>query len=468
MQQIPIEPRAVVDEQPGERWTARTGAPSASRGARTIAAEYDPTERGHASRLVALAQARLEPHNLDEQLATLAAYYGGDGTNTDYLPRWIRRALQMQALGALITSDHLDAAKCADRRESARVKQLAEVAELMPDKLGDIDAAMLDLWASTLHTDAEAATWRNLRKHARPLADAIKPYRNAIRAATTGYASDDLRQVNVTADGVPVNANVWNATRVTHWLDQIQTRTNKTRARLKRAEEQPAQPEPEKRKPEATNAGGLWKPWNLYGLGTRQTHPNGALGRKWRPTPTGKTLGRVSREITDPGTRIFRTRTSGRGGTVVIDCSGSMALRSEQLAAILQAAGGATVWAYTSERETGHAKCCLHLLAHDGKRAREIPDDLREGYDNGMDGEALRHALKHHRKGTPFIWISDGGVTGLGSDRDLVNDCRETMRKARGLYAHDHTQAVRLLQALARGARPRTTEPPYFNGVPTA
>ncbi len=71
----------------------------------------------------------------------------------------------------------------------------------------------------------------------------------------------------------------------------------------------------------------------------------------------------------------------------------------------------------------------------------------------------------HNMFPKPRIWITDGGVTGRGQLADMVNDCRATMRQARGYYAHDHEQAVRLLHAIARGARPRTAEPPYFAGT---
>jgi hypothetical protein len=260
-----------------------------------------------------------------------------------------------------------------------------------------------------------------------------------------------------------MNANIWNAAQVAAQLARM-TDHAKERGQIER---EAANTTPTKKEaPRRPSSGGkLWRDFNTYTLTERATHPNGALGRKWASAPYGKSVGTISREITDPAARIFRRRTSGRGGTVVIDCSGSMALQPEQLEAILKAAGGATVYAYTSDTTAEHGVCGIWELARNGKRVREIPDSCRFGGDNGVDGEALRHALKTHRKSDPFIWVTDGGVTGRGQFEALVRDCRDTMRQARGYYAHDHEQAVRLLHAIARGARPRTPEPPYFEGV---
>lgn len=464
---IPIEPRLVTDER-GEVWTARVGAPSASRGARTIAAEYDNTPRGRASRLVALVQARLEPDNLTEQVNTYTTTMERDADEAQALAAQLPRALQVQALGALITSDHLEASKMADRRESARVRALADFARQVPAQTEAVAAALVDLWAATLHTDAETAVWRNLGKYAPEVRAAIKPFRSFIRRATVGHFSDNTNpyQISYRNPDATMAANIHNACVV---AEQLARATERAQGNARAQAENPTNPgKPKKKNPgtnKPENGGKLWRDYLVHGLAERATHPNGQLGRKWTHAPYGKSVGTISREITDPAARIFRKRTSGRGGTVVVDCSGSMALQPEQLEAILKAAGGATVYAYTSDYDAPHGVCGLWELARNGKRVREIPQSCRHGGDNGIDGEALRHALKTHRKSDPFIWVTDGGVTGRGGFTEMVNDCRDTMRQARGYYAHNHADAVRLLNALARGARPRTQEPPYFEGV---
>ncbi len=468
--QIPIEPRLVTDER-GEGWTARNGAPSASRTTRTIAAEYERTPRGKASRLVALVQARLEPDNLAEQMDTYAKARGRDADEMRALTEQLPRVLQVQALGALLTSDHPEASKMADRRESARVRALTDYAEAIPAQAEKVDAALVDLWAATLHTDAEAAVWRNLGKYAPHIREVIRPHRAWIRRATVGSRADNTASVQVKWDDETqrMNANIFNAAQIAETLAAIAKHAQDSGRVKREAAQDPTKPgEPTKKKP-GTNkpqtGGKLWRDYNTYTLTERATHPNGQLGRKWASAPYGKSVGPISREITDPAARIFRRRTSGRGGTVVVDCSGSMALQPAQLEAILKAAGGATVYAYTSDYDAPQGVCGIWELARNGKRVREIPTSCAHGGDNGIDGEALRHALKTHRKSDPFIWITDGGVTGRGQLADMVNDCRATMRQARGYYAHDHEQAVRLLHAIARGARPRTAEPPYFAGT---
>jgi hypothetical protein len=209
----------------------------------------------------------------------------------------------------------------------------------------------------------------------------------------------------------------------------------------------------------------LWDKYRLFPISERSKHPSGSLGRAWIPSARGSAVGQLSREITDSNSRIFRRRTSGRGGVVVIDCSGSMSLRDKDIERILSTAGGAVIIAYHERNSVGE----IYYLADGKRRVRELPDPLRNGCGNGVDGEALRIGAKHHRKGEPFIWVSDGGVcvsTTNASTEALVNDCRKIMRRERGLYAHDPDQAIRYLRALARGASPRSFEPDYWRNIP--
>ena len=147
---------------------------------------------------------------------------------------------------------------------------------------------------------------------------------------------------------------------------------------------------------------------------------------------------------------------------MVIDCSGSMRLTDRDLEAMLAVAGGATVLGYTERCGDGE----IYLLADGKRRVRSIPSGIRHGAGNGVDGEALRLGAKYHKKGEPFIWVTDGGVCAPTSapTKALIADCRSIMQAERGVYLADTTSCVRYLKALARGARPRTYEPEYWEG----
>jgi len=177
----------------------------------------------------------------------------------------------------------------------------------------------------------------------------------------------------------------------------------------------------------------------------------GRLGRRRIATNTGRNPNRIHNYYTDPHRKIFTRKTRGTNALVVVDCSGSMQLTETDLDHILRASSGATVIAYSANDFTTPN---THLIAHNSRRVRELPT-FSGG--NGNDAPALLYAITHYRKHkAPVIWITDGGVTGLGDTThdDLRQQCRRLCTKYGVTLAHNTATALADLDLLAKGQRP--------------
>jgi hypothetical protein len=122
---------------------------------------------------------------------------------------------------------------------------------------------------------------------------------------------------------------------------------------------------------------------------------------------------------------IFRRRAPVRGGTVLIDTSGSMSLDAAGVDSILRASSGAALVAiYSGTDKAGE----LRIVARDGRRA-DAKDLVPFGRGNIVDEPALEW-LAH--QGGPRLWISDGGVTGVGDTTSaaLQRRCRSIVERA--------------------------------------
>lgn len=107
--------------------------------------------------------------------------------------------------------------------------------------------------------------------------------------------------------------------------------------------------------------------------------------------------------------RIFdRRKRRERGGTVLVDFSGSMGLTAEALREIIEAAPAAKVAVYSGRGSSGR----LVVVADRGRCATaEGLSAARHGGGNIVDGPALRWLAGQSE---PRIWVSDGIVTGCG------------------------------------------------------
>lgn len=127
-------------------------------------------------------------------------------------------------------------------------------------------------------------------------------------------------------------------------------------------------------------------------------------GTNYRATSYGGRVGQAARVNTDGA--LFRGKRSAiGGGTVLIDCSGSMSLDDSEVLAILQAAPAVTVATYAGSCNSGE----LRIIASKGRRADS--DNFQPPYGgNIVDLPALEWLGQQPSR--PRIWVSDGIVTG--------------------------------------------------------
>ena len=186
---------------------------------------------------------------------------------------------------------------------------------------------------------------------------------------------------------------------------------------------------------------------------------SGSLGKKRIASMSGKHPRRIHRMITDPQRRVFDRIVKGKGGIVVIDCSGSMRLTREQVRDVVMASPGCTVVAYTVHDweidENGEAvKPNAWVLADEGRICDELP--FSRGAGNGVDLPVLEWAVKNRkRQSTPIVWVSDGVVTGYhdNSHTALFLKAGEYVLRNNIMTAPTTDEAVKYLSALGRGER---------------
>lgn len=147
--------------------------------------------------------------------------------------------------------------------------------------------------------------------------------------------------------------------------------------------------------------------------------------RKVRPTDVGAVPRYMHRLLTDQ--RVFGRRRKKKAfqGTVLIDCSGSMHLTEQDVDEILRRWPAVTVGTYAGSGERGE----LWIVASKGKRASR--DNIKPGGGgNIVDGPCLDWLAKQRM---PRIWISDGGVTGVGDNAtyDFVKDAAVKMKRGK-------------------------------------
>jgi hypothetical protein len=164
----------------------------------------------------------------------------------------------------------------------------------------------------------------------------------------------------------------------------------------------------------------------------------GLKRRNWRPSGEGSVMRYIHRGPIDG--RIFRRSSSSRGGTVLIDTSGSMSLDADDLVEIVAAARGAVqVAIYSGRGDEGE----LRLVARNGLRVAE--GDLEPfGKGNIVDLPALEWLA---RQRGPRIWISDGKVSGIGdrSSEELRDQCDTVCSRSRIRRAAKVKEATDLL-----------------------
>jgi hypothetical protein len=155
-------------------------------------------------------------------------------------------------------------------------------------------------------------------------------------------------------------------------------------------------------------------PWGKMNIETppRLHRVRGFLGRRNRATDEGMYPRCIHRLLIDG--RVFRRVRRDRGGTVLIDASGSMQLEPNDLKEILHNAPGCTVGVYSGNNIDG----VLRILAQAGRQVDEHWITAPAGGANVIDGPALQWLSKQPK---PRIWVSDGQVTGKYDRSGAVN-----------------------------------------------
>lgn len=168
-----------------------------------------------------------------------------------------------------------------------------------------------------------------------------------------------------------------------------------------------------------------WGEMRIETLHTSQSRPVPAAARRIAFSDHGAVLGAAHRLHMDG--RVFTRRRRQRGGTVLIDASGSMRFSPSDLERVITAAPLATVGIYGGRGRSG----TLTIVASKGRMAASALIKAAScQHGNVVDGPALRWLA---RQPEPRIWISDGHVTGIADQpsSDLAVDAIHICRKAR-------------------------------------
>lgn len=204
----------------------------------------------------------------------------------------------------------------------------------------------------------------------------------------------------------------------------------------------------------------------LWGKTKLSRVSKGALGKKRYAMQYGRNPRRIGRLYTDPQRRVFDHERRAKGGIVLIDGSGSMALDRDDVLKILQVAPGATVAIYSDMDEGEGRLPNIHILAKDGKcvEEKDMPDF---GAGNGVDFPALDWAIKERKKKEPVVWVTDGGVcvANSGFNHSLAVQCINHAKRHKVICVDHVDSAIKQLQALNNGQTVRVKYPQYFTQV---
>lgn len=191
----------------------------------------------------------------------------------------------------------------------------------------------------------------------------------------------------------------------------------------------------------------------------------GSLGKKRYAMNYGRNPRRIGRLYTDPQRRVFDHERRAKGGIVLIDGSGSMALTRDNVLDILKVAPGATVAIY-SDMDEGNGRPNIHILAKDGKCVDEknMPEF---GAGNGVDFPALDWAVKERKSKEPVVWVTDGGVctANSGFHQGLALQCIKHAKRNKVICVDHVDEAVKTLKSLNNGQTVRAKYPNYFQQV---
>lgn len=154
-------------------------------------------------------------------------------------------------------------------------------------------------------------------------------------------------------------------------------------------------------------------PWGVMSI-DEPDRPLPACPRKagFRAEDTGSYLRGPHRLLSDG--RVFAIKRRHKGGSVLVDFSGSMNLKETELERVLANAPTTVIAVYSADRDKG----VLRVLARDGRRVTGDLVKRPAGSCNVIDGPALDWLA---RQDEPRFWMSDGLVTGVGDVSGVGN-----------------------------------------------
>ena len=142
-------------------------------------------------------------------------------------------------------------------------------------------------------------------------------------------------------------------------------------------------------------------------------------GRAYRPSDYGYNPKYINRYCIDK--QIFKQKQNVKGGTILIDVSGSMSFSGEDILEVMQLLPAVNIAMYNGRQTTGD----LRIIAKNGMRVSDKYLAEHSGGGNVVDGPALRWlATMPARR----IWVSDMYVFGTGSHSsgyNLIKECYE-------------------------------------------
>lgn len=189
-------------------------------------------------------------------------------------------------------------------------------------------------------------------------------------------------------------------------------------------------------------------PWGKMKIDTppRVLKVDGYLGKGRLASEEG-VMPRYSHRLLVDG-RVFSRVRRQRGGSVLVDCSGSMSLDAADLQKILRHSPGAVVACYSGNTHDG----VLRVLAQDGRQVKEEYVAAPAGGANVIDKPALDWLSKQPK---PRVWVCDGQVTGVGDRQSALNtlECEALCRRSGVVRQDKVTEAVALLSRLGRKKR---------------
>jgi hypothetical protein len=185
-------------------------------------------------------------------------------------------------------------------------------------------------------------------------------------------------------------------------------------------------------------------PWGKMNIETppRPLRVTGYLGRRRIAAEEGSVPRNIHRLLVDG--RVFQRTRRQQGGTVMIDCSGSMSLTNEDIKKILDHSPGVSVAVYSGNDRDG----VLRVLAAEGRQVEDRWVAAPAGGANIIDGPALQWLGKQQK---PRIWVSDGQVTGIHDRMSAVNalECSATCHLRGIVRRTDMAEAITMLKGKA-------------------